>query len=169
MACVALSKNIANKNTAWIAPLRCLSYCLTAHCCGLSISSRFSQSFTRGELPTVVSGQRRPVVSVASLGSKQLLRLTAHRLLFKYTKHIQWWEVPRFSFNHAVFRVRCASLVLKNWDRMIIPIVWTSDGNWLDTRIYRLYIQLRSSTYATKHHTHKHVWCWWQADIYALD
>ena len=109
----AQNKNIANKNTAWIAPLRCLSYCLTAHCCGLSISSRFSQSFTRGELPTVVSGQRRPVVSVASLGSKQLLRLTAHRLLFKYTKRIQRCEVPRFSFNHAVFRVRCASLVLK--------------------------------------------------------
>ena len=113
----------ANKNTAWIAPLRCLSYCLTAHCCGLSISSRFSQSFTRGEPPTVVSDRRRSAVSVVSLGSKRLLRLTAHRLLFQYTKHIEWCEVPRFSFNHAVFRRRCASLVLKISDRTASQIV----------------------------------------------
>lgn len=113
----------ANKNTAWIAPLRCLSYCLTAHCCGLSISSRFSQSFTRGEPPTVVSDRRRSAVSVVSLGSKRLLRLTAHRLLFQYTKHIEGCEVPRFSFNHAVFRRRCASLVLRISDRTASQIV----------------------------------------------
>lgn len=60
---------MANKNTTRIAPRWCNCYCLTAHCGGLSISSRFSQSFTRGELTAVVSGQRRPDVAAASLGS----------------------------------------------------------------------------------------------------
>ena len=39
-----------NKNTTQVNLRWCLCYCLTARCDGLSISSRFSQSFTWGGL-----------------------------------------------------------------------------------------------------------------------
>ena len=59
-----------NENTTQPKLRWCLSYYLTAHCGGLSIYLRFSQSFTKIGLLATVSGRRRPEVSTAPLGSK---------------------------------------------------------------------------------------------------
>jgi hypothetical protein len=59
-----------DKKTAQINLRRSLSYYLTAHCGGLSIYLRFSQSFTGIGLLATVSDRRRSDVSALPLGSK---------------------------------------------------------------------------------------------------